>query len=183
MTSARKLLACLALLLATSSVQAQQLPPNYLGRVGGVDNEVCVLPTITSGSAYAAGNSIGGLIVLPNSFLTANSGALQSVRLTIKSTQTAEFDIVFFSAQPSTVFADKTTPALVASDAFLAQPVIKLTNSFSGLGGNTTIFGADNINRGVQEVGSAAFALITTPGTPTFASTSDLQLCASWADD
>ena len=174
--------ACIVL-LASTAASAQQLPPGYLGRVGGVDNEVCVSPTITSGSAYAAANSIGGLIVLPNSFLTANSGVLQSIRLTIQSTQTAEFDIVFFSAQPSTVFADKTTPALVASDAFLAQPVIKLTNSFSGLGGNTTIYGADRIGRGVKEVGSSAYALITTTGAPTFASTSDAQLCAAFADD
>jgi hypothetical protein len=87
--------ACIVL-LASTAASAQQLPPEYLGRVGGVDNEVCVSPTITSGSAYAASNSIGGLIVLPNSFLTANAGVLQSVQLTIKSTQTAEFDIVFF---------------------------------------------------------------------------------------
>jgi hypothetical protein len=172
---------CIALLFATAAAQAQQLPPNYLGRVGGADNEACASPAV-SAATYSAGNSVGGLIALPNAFSSANSGVLQSVRLTIKSTQTAEFDIVFFSAQPSTVFADKTTPALVASDAFLAQPPIKLTNNFSALG-TDTVYGLDNIGRGIKEVGSTAYAVVISVGAPTFASASDIQFCASWSDD
>jgi hypothetical protein len=178
----KKFLACIALLLSTSA-HTQQLPPNYLGRVGGVDGEVCISPTVTAG-AYVAGNVVGGLITFPNAFLTADAGVLQSVRLTIKSTQTAEFDIVFFSALPSTTFADHAAPAIAAADVALVQPVIKLTNNFSALG-TDTVYGADNIGRGIKMdgAGSTAFAVITTPNTPTLASTSDLQLCASWADD
>jgi hypothetical protein len=62
------------------------------------------------------------------------------------------------------------------------QTTIKLTSNFSGLG-TLTIYGADNINRGIKEVGSTAYALITTPGTPTFTSASDVQLCASLQQD
>ena len=177
----KKSLACIIALLLSPAAQAQQLPPNYVGRVGGVTNEVCVSPTVTAG-AYTAGNVVGGLITFPNAFLTANTGVLQSVRLTSKSVQTAEFDITFFSSLPATVFTDKTAPSIVAADVLLTQPPIMLTNNFSGLGTHT-VYGADGIGRAVNEVGSSAYALITTAGTPTFASTSDVQLCAAWLED
>ena len=183
MTRARTIAACVVL-LATTSVHAQQ-PPNYMGRVGGVTREVCVTPTVSTG-AYTAGNVVGGLITLPSAFLSTNSGILQAVRLTFKSAQTAEFDVTFFSALPTgvpaTEFGDKAAPAIVAADVLLAQPPIKLTNNYSGLGTHT-VYGADAISRPVNEVGASAYAVITTPGTPTFASASDLQLCAAWLED
>jgi hypothetical protein len=181
MTAARKIIVAGFVLLATSSVRAQQLPSSYIGRFGGVTTEVCVTPIVTAGT-YSAGTVGGGMIALPNAFLTANAGVLQSVRLTSKSAQTAEFDIVFFSALPSTVFTDYAAPAIVAADALLAQPPIKLTNNYSGLG-TDTIYGADAIGRPINEVGSSAYAVITTTGTPTFASTSDITLCAAFGDD
>ena len=96
-----KILACIAALLLSTAAQAQQLPPNYIGRAGGVTTEVCVTPAVTA-AAYSAGNVVGGLITLPAAFLSANAGVLQSIRLTSKSTQTAEFDVTFFSSLPST---------------------------------------------------------------------------------
>jgi hypothetical protein len=173
------LVGCIALLLSTTA-QAQ-LPPNYLGRVGGVVNETCVTPTVTAG-AYVAGNSVGGLITLPSAFLSANTGILRSIRLTSKSVQTAEFDVTLFSSQPVTAFADHAAPAIAAADVARVQPPIKLTNNYSGLGTHT-VYGADNIQRGMEEVGSSLYAVITTPGTSTFASTSDVQLCASISMD
>jgi hypothetical protein len=177
----KKLLAGAIALLLSTAAQAQQ-PPNYMGRVGGVTNEVCVTPAITASSAYTTGDVVGGLITLPSAFLSTNSGILQAVRLTSKSVQTAEFDVTFFSAVPATTFTDKTAPSIVAADVLLTQPPIKLTNNFSGLGTHT-VYGADGISRPINEVGASAYAVITTAGTPTFASASDLQLCASILDD
>jgi hypothetical protein len=174
----KKPLASLALLLLATAAQAQQLPSNYMGRTGAVTAEVCVTPIVTAG-AYVAGNVVGGLITFPNAFLTANAGELQSVRLTFKSVQTLEFDVTFFSALPATVFTDHAAPAIVAADALLVQPVIKLTNNYSGLGTHTVI-GADNLNRSIKQLGSSAYAVVTTTGAPTLASTSDMQLCAAW---
>lgn len=180
----KKYLAGLTLLalMASANAQTLQLPPEYIGRTGGVTTEVCVTTTVTASSAYVTGNVVGGLITLPNAFLIANAGILQSVRVTSKSTQTAEFDVTFFSSIPSTTFTDKTAPAIAAADVALVQPAIKLTNNYSGLGTHT-VYGADNINRGVKQVGSSAYAVITVVGTPTFTSTSDVQLCASWRQD
>ena len=168
-------------LLASTAASAQQLPSNYIGRFGGVTREVCVSPTVSTG-AYSAGNVVGGLITLPAAFLSTNSGILQSVRLTLKSVQTAEFDVTSFSAQPATVFTDNAAPSIAAAAVALVQPPIKLTGASTGLGTGTT-YGADAISRPINEVGSSAYALITTTGTPTFASTSDVQLCAAWLED
>jgi hypothetical protein len=175
------LISMAAIAIGSAPAQSQQLPPNYIDRVGGVTNEVCVTPTVTAG-LYDAGNSVGGLITLPGAFLSANTGMLQSIRLTFKSVQTAEFDVTFFSALPATAFADHAAPAIAAADATRVQPTIKLINNFSGLGTHT-VYGSDSINRRVEEVGSSLYAVITTPGTPTFASTSDVQLCASISQD
>jgi hypothetical protein len=90
--------------------------------------------------------------------------------------------VTFFSAQPATVFTDKAACSIAAADALLVQPTIKLTVASSGLGTGTT-YGADGIGRPVNEAGSTAYAVITTTGTPTFASAADLQLCAAWLED
>jgi hypothetical protein len=182
MTLARKVSAAVLAGLMLASPALAQAPPNYMGRVGGVTKEVCVSPTVTASSAYTAGNAVGALITFPSAFLSANSGILHSVRLTSKSVQTAEFDVSFFSALPTTAFADKTAPAIAAADVALVQPPIKLTNNYSGLGTHT-VYGADGISRPVNTVGTSAYALIITTGTPTFTSASDIQLCASWLQD
>ena len=176
-----KILACLALLLSTAAAQAQ-MPANYMGRVGGVTKEVCVAPTVTASSAYTAGNVVGGLITFPSALLSPNSGILHSVRLTSKSVQTAEFDVSFFSSAPSTTFTDKTAPSIAAADVGLVQMVVKLTNYYSGLGTHT-VYSAEGISRAINEVGTSTYAVIVTTGTPTFASASDLQLCATWLQD
>jgi hypothetical protein len=168
-------------LAATIAPVFGQAPPNYIGRVGGVTKEVCTVPTVTAG-AYVAGNVVGGLITLSGAFGMANSGVLQSVRLTSRSTQTAEFDVTLFSAQPSSTFADHAAPSIVAADTLLVQPPVKLTNN-SSLLGTATVYGADNIARGIKATGSSLYAIVTTPGTPTFTSTADLQLCVGISQD
>jgi hypothetical protein len=166
-----------------SAQQLPQMPPDYMGRYGGVTQEVCTVLNVTPSSAYSAGNVVGGLIPLANVFLPSNSAVLQSIRLTSKSVQTAEFDVTLFSAQPvASTWTDKAAPAIAAGDVPLAQPPIKLTNNFSGLGTHT-VYGADNINRGVKQNAPSVYAVITTPGAPTFASASDLQLCTAWRLD
>jgi hypothetical protein len=182
MKFARKLLATAAALFFATPAFAQQLPSNYMGRFSFVSQENCVIPTVTAGSAYGAGNVVGGLLTFPSAVLSAQTANLQSVRLSMKSVQTAEFDVTFLSGLPVTTFTDKTAPALAVGDFAIVQPTIKLTIPFSGLGTHT-VYGADNINRGIKAAQSSFYAVITTPGTPTFVSASDIQLCASWRLD
>ena len=167
------------LLPAAANAQLKQLPSNYMGRVGGLTQEVCVTPSVTPAAAYTAGNIVGGLITLPNALLSANAAQLVSIRLTFKSAQISEFDVSLFSGLPVTVFTDKTAPAIVAADTLLVQPSLKLTNNYSGLGTHT-VYGADNINRGIVQSQPNVYAVVTTTGTPTFTTNSDVQLCASF---
>jgi hypothetical protein len=136
---------------------------------------------VTASSAYSANNEVGPLLALQFARLPpgpAQSGILQSVTLTSKSVQTAEFDVSFFISLPTTTFTDKTTPAIATADVSLVRYPVKLTNNFSGLGTHT-VYNQDQIARAVRlpPGGGTIWALITTPGTPTFTTTSDLQLC------
>jgi hypothetical protein len=150
--------------------------------VAGKTAEVCVSPTVTA-SAYTAGNIVGGKLTLANAFTAVGSGVLQSVRLTFKSVQTAEFDIYQFSANPTgSTWTDKAAPAIVAADALLARPPIKLFNNSSGLGTHT-VYGADAIGRAVSVGATSDYFVIITTGTPTPASTTDVQFCASYLQD
>ena len=174
-------LAALLALFATAA-QAQQLPPNYIGRSGAIGTEVCITPVVTAG-AYVAGQVVGGVIAFPNALLSSGTGRLQSVRLNFKSVQTLEFDVTIFTGQPTGAFTDHVAPAITASDALLAGPVIKLTKNYSGLGTHT-VYGTDNITRGVRSLaGTTVYAVVTSVGTPTLASTSDMQLCIAWSQD
>lgn len=150
--------------------------------VAGKTSEVCVSPAVTA-SAYAAGNVVGGKLTLANAFGAVGSGVLQSIRITFKDVQTAEFDAYEFASNPTgSTWTDKTAPAIVAADVLLAKPPIKLTNNASGLGTHT-VYGADAIGRSVATGATSDYFVLITTGTPTFASTSDVQFCASYLQD
>jgi hypothetical protein len=147
--------------------------------VGGYTSETCVTPTVTASSAYTAGNEVGGLITFANAVGNIQTGILQAVRLNFKDAQTAEFDVTFFSSNPSaSTWTDKSAPAINAADVFKVQPTIKLTNASSVLGTHTN-YGQDGIGRTISLGSTSFYAVVTTPGTPTFASANDMQLCAS----
>ena len=161
---------------------------------GGWTDEACTgqgqntALVVTAGSAYTAGNVVGGTLALQygrlGSGVPGESGILASVTITSASTQTAEFDVTFIIQQPTTVFTDKTAPAIVAADKPFVRYPIKLTNNFSGLGTHT-VYGQDQIARAVKlpPGGGKIWAIITTPGTPTFTATTDLQLCIGMLKD
>jgi len=152
---------------------------------GGVMDEACSgqgqiqAVTVTPLLAYASGQSVGGLITIPAMVRAGRSGVLQSVRLNIKSVQTAQFDIYQFQSLPTGAFIDRTTPALASSDIFLVRPPIQLTTPYSDFG-TMTVYGTDAIV-GARKAGSTAdYFLIITKGAPTFATPSDVQLCVTY---
>jgi hypothetical protein len=171
----------IGLLLATES----PLPAQPGVAAGGVTDEVCTgqgqVPaiTVTPLSAYASGEVVGGLITIPAVFRAGRSGILQSVRLNIKSVQTAEFDVYQFQSLPTAPFIDKATPTVVGSDFFLVRPPIQLTAPYSDFG-TMTVYGTDAIT-GARKAGTTAdYFLIITKGAPTFATPVDVQLCVTY---
>jgi hypothetical protein len=163
---------------------------------GGWTQEACTglggntALVVTASSAYTAGNEVGPPLTLTFARRNApnNTGILQSVTLDSKSVQTAEFDVSFLIKAPTSpaVFVDKTTPAIAAADVFSVRGPVKLTNNFSGLGTHT-VYNTDQIARATAlqptEPNYTITAIITTPGTPTFTSTTDLQLCIGILQD
>lgn len=150
--------------------------------------EACVPLVVTASSGYTAGNEVGqliGLLKLPaqQQYQGPWSGILESVRITSKSVQTAELDVTFFTGSPSnSTWTDKVTPSINLADVGLPKTVIKLTSTFSGLGTHT-LYWQDSIASAIIVNGATLYAVVTTPGTPTFNATSDLTLCATVLQD
>jgi len=176
--------AALAALLVSSSL-AQADAPVTAGRwtdeacTGQGKNTALV---VTAGSQYSANNEVGPLLALQfgrlGSGVPAESGIAQSFTLTSTSVQTAEFDVSLFISKPTTTFTDKTAPAILAADVPLVRGPIKLTANFSGLGTHT-VYTLDQIAKAIKLPPGTGqiWAVITTTGTPTFTTTTDLQLC------
>lgn len=147
--------------------------------------EVCIPLTVTA-SAYTSGNvfgnatgsAAGSAIAVPIPNIAAGQ-VLQSVRLDFKSVQTAEFDIYQFSAVPGNNYTDKSAPAIATGDKFNVLPPIKLTSNASGLGTHT-VYGQDATARSLARSTATDYFVIIVIGTPTPASTTDAQFCASY---
>lgn len=183
----KRLIWAIAILGATISVCFGQVAgPTTNQQPGpgqyGLSNEVCVTPTITA-SQYSANNSLGGVMYFPYLFGARGSGVIQSVRITFKSAQTVEFDVSILTGNPVySSMLDKATPAIALQDVLLVTPTIKLTNNSSTLG-TETVYGADAIGRAINKAPYGVYALVTTTGTPTPASTTDMQLCIGALSD
>jgi hypothetical protein len=147
--------------------------------VGGT-SQVQVTPTVTSASAYATGNIVGGLLTFPNIVnSTVKSGVLESITIAVKSLQTTSFKLYIFSGLPSTTFNNKTTPAIVVGDASKLLDVYSFTTPDNGLGNNVTLYYSDAINRSLVLDGSSMYGVLVCLGTPTFTTTTDVVVTAS----
>ena len=158
-------------------------PLPIVGNVGGVSTEICVKPTVAT-SAYSAGFEVGQLLQFDGAVRQGIwTGIIESVRMTCLSVQTAEFDVTFFSAKPNaSAWTDHGTPSIAAGDIPLVIGTVKLTSNFSGLGTHT-VYNSDAIGRVIKLATTALYAVITTPGTPTFTTAGDVQLCVSLLQD
>ena len=78
---------------------------------------VAATPAVTAGSAYTAGNIVGGLLRFANCFRAAQpTGLLQSVQIVSKSVQTTGFKLYLFSQQPThTTWTDRSAPNINAA--------------------------------------------------------------------
>jgi hypothetical protein len=147
--------------------------------VGGT-SQIQVTPTLTSASAYATGNIVGGLLTFPNIVnSTVRSGVLESITIAVKSLQTTSFKLYIFSGIPTTTFTNKTAPAIVTADANKLLDVYSFTTPDNGLGNNVTLYYSDAINRSLVLDGSSMYGVLVCLGTPTFTTTTDVVVTAS----
>lgn len=136
--------------------------------------------TVTTGSAYAAGNQVDSLITFTNAAASNNGLVLvQSMCLDDLDNLSQTYDFVLFSQNPSgSTLADKTTPVFVAAD-------------WAHVEAAWTFFGAETISvgsRGVNNKYSIAtlvnttgnqrnlYGLLIARGTPTYTTATALTL-------
>jgi hypothetical protein len=141
--------------------------------------------TVTASSAYAAGDVVGsgGVLTFANAVRTApdgvtarTGGKISSVLITDKSNNQASFDIWFFDSNPTaTTFTDKTLLTLNTADIVRSIGFVTV-NAWSGANSG------GGVGQGLLDLpfvlasGTTLYAVLITRGTPTFASTTDVQV-------
>ena len=166
----------------TNDVGTVSLANNTVN-VQGKTSSVTVTPTVNT-SAYTANYEVGGLMTFASVVGTVGSGLLQSVRLNCKSTQTTTFKLFLFNTNPAnTTWTDHAAPAIVATDVPSIIEVVYLTTAESGLGTHT-FYSVDSIGKSfVIPSGNSLYGVLTTTGTPTFASNSDISVTLNVIQD
>ena len=149
----------------------------HIGEVGGNIIKVAVSPTVSASPAYSSGDVMGGLLTFANvARVAAGSGLLQSVTLNFKSAQTAATDFVWCGGDnPSgTTLTDNAAVAVAAADYNKCR-VVHVTDC-TGLG-TPSVCAADNLAFPFAlSSGTTGYGFLVTRGTPTLASTSDVEV-------
>jgi hypothetical protein len=159
--------------VAVSSLPSLPAGNNAIGQVGGKTATVSATPTVTAGT-YAAGNEVGQLLTFANILSTAQSGILQSIKLSLKIVTGVGFKLWLFSGNPTnTTWTDKTAPAINAADIPLLIDVFPLSSPDSGLGTHT-LYTLDGIGKAVNGASTSLYAILTTTGAPVFTTTADV---------
>jgi len=161
-------------------VQSSTTPPADMfawktAAVGQVTNIISSL-TVTASSAYASGNSVGGLLTFSNiNRATGLSVFLQSAVVASKSLQNSQMDLVIFNQNPSSsTCTDKTAFSMAAVDAFKMVGSVSVTNWVASAIGSVGTSQQPPMGMAVPAV--TLFGCLITRGTPTFTATSDIQL-------
>jgi hypothetical protein len=149
---------------------------NTIGAVTSIAALITAAPTVTQNSAYASGNCVGALSTIASGLGANGAATLVAALVNFKSAQTAQIDLIVFNANPTnTMFADKAAYSLNAADVNKVVAVVPLT-SVESHGTPTTLF-AQGVSDVIQADGSGnVYVLAVTRGTPTFSSTSDVEI-------
>lgn len=145
--------------------------------MGLVNSLYTSTPTITA-AAYTAVKLLGGLLTIP----ADHDGLIEGVIITDKAKQSSAIDVIFFSGKPQGTFTDTGTFDPTAADLLLIMGHIKVAAADYSIFANnsvacTRITGMPfTAGTSAQNAGRNLFACLACRGTPTYASTSDIQL-------
>lgn len=133
-------------------------------------------PTITSGSAYASGNALGGLLTFSISGLSEQI-KINNVVILDKSNQKSAIDLLLFN-QKFTATADKSAIAISSADLLNLEAAISvLAADYATVGtGACATHGTGNngINIRSLDQNMQLFGQLVARGTPTYGSTTDV---------
>lgn len=144
--------------------------------------QIVLNPTVTASSAYAAGNSVGGLLKFTNIAGPQKSGVIQSFFVNCKTAQTTTFKLYVFNALPAfTTITNKATPSLNANDVPYLIGVYTTGSSDSTL--TATINLLDAIGKSFTSYSSDLYGILVCVSTPTFNAASDVFVGLSVLQD
>lgn len=146
------------------------------GPVTSVPNLISVTPTVTASSAYSSGNVVGGLQAIATGLPPNSTVILTDIVLNVKSTQTGQFDVLFFNAYPSgSTITDKTALAVVAADSPKTQGAFSLVTYISS--GTPTVYQISTLSTCLSvDANGTLWMAVVTRGTPTFTAVSDVNV-------
>jgi hypothetical protein len=145
----------------------------HLGEVGGNVANVQTTPTTTA-VAFTTGWSVGGLQTIASAArVSGGTGLLQDVVVSIKTNQTATYDIFLFN---DTTLSSTCTnaAAFVYSSADFAKLVGVIHVTDITAGNTTSVAQALNLAKTYKAVATSLYACAVVRGTPTWGSTTDL---------
>ena len=163
--------------LAVSGQSALVAGENHIGAVGGHTTIATATPVVSTSPSYSANDQVGGLLAFTGAARVAGgSGVIHSVTITDKAKQDATLDLYLFDSNPtSTTFTDNAALTINAADLIKSIGVIRVSTyqdvATNSVGGTTST--------GVPfklVSGTTLYGALVTRGTPTYASTSDLQV-------
>lgn len=139
--------------------------------------------TVTSASAYTAGDSVGGLITFSGvTCPTSHNGRIISVQVFDLANNAVAYDLVLFSAAPTTsTITNKTAFALTQADWPNALPDINLattdhfTYTTSGQSSLSSL-GSSAYSTTTTPIAGILYGVLVTGGTPTFTGTGSVAI-------
>ena len=149
----------------------------FLNVAGAPTASLVATPTVSVSPAYSSGDLIGGKLSLANAIRVAGlGGTITNAILTDKGKQNAAIDIVLFSTDPTnTTFTDNGVLTIADADLINIIGVIPVT-SYASFNDNSVGY-INNVAIPFKLAsGTTLYACLVSRGTPTYTSTSDLQL-------
>jgi hypothetical protein len=152
---------------------------------GGVT--LLVTPTVSTTPAYTAGDCLGGKNTIAGAVRATGFGAkLETLTIVDKGDQAAAgIDVIFFSSDPTnSTFTDNAALAMNDADAVKILGVVSvLTADWVALNGSKAATKAPNLRFTVATPGANIFCVLVARGTPTQASTTDIQVTLGLLQD
>jgi hypothetical protein len=135
-------------------------------------------PTITGGTAYTAGDSVGGLLTLTGATDNSNHTVyLDSLTIVDESNQKAAFTIILFDTNPSaSTFTNDGATALNAADTPSIAGIISVAATDYVTVDSKAYVSYSGIGLQLKPTTNVAYANVVAAGAPTYTGTDDLIL-------
>lgn len=159
------------------------------GKVSGHYKVITVTPTVSTSPAYTANDQVGGIQTITLPYEGGNRLAtLLSVSLVDKAAQNAALTIFFFTELPTVASSDNAAFDLTDANMLKYAFHVNITASdyATSSSNSAACLGMSTVAKCALATGNAAtalYAVVKTTGTPTYASTTDLQFTYTFGFD